>query len=344
MAKKVLVIGAGKRVKEGIIPALFCLQDEFEIEAVYTRSIKTLSLFNDSWKKKTINDLAEIDFKKISYIFVAVTISEVPNVLKKLANYQTSHITIFLDTPVLPHTKLGASKYFKNFKNVLVPEDSIALPSFKLAKKIIDEGKIGKLKRIYIFHEGYRYHALAALKFLTSSSHVKKITNKVWSKKADCVEWDFYFKNVRATMLDPRDYNTGRFLIAGEKGLIADYNLTGENTYKIEYVVEDGSYRGLKLNGQKVEADRLDKLYTKYISDDLYKKSPMNSMKIRGIMEILSGVDKGDKKYFYSAKTGIYDILAIMIAEKFGYFRDFSFGKISSFSILTKMLSKVFPK
>lgn len=343
MLKKILVIGSGKRVKEGIIPALFCLQNEFEIEAVYSRSIKTISLFNDTWKKKTIDDLRGVDFKKLSYIFIAVTLSEVPKVLKKLSDFDTSHITVFLDTPVLPHTKLGASKYFKNFKNVLVPEDSIALPSFKLAKKLIGEGKIGKLKRIYIFHEGYRYHALAALKFLTSSN-VKKITNKVWSKKADCIEWDFHFKNVRATMLDPRDYNAGRFLIVGEKGMIADYNLTGANTYRIEYIVENGNYRGLKLNGQKVEADNLDKLFLKNVSDDLYKKSVMNSMKIRGIMEILNGVDKGDKKYFYSAKTGIYDILAIMISEKFGYFRDFSFGKISSFALLAKMLSKVLPK
>lgn len=343
--KRVLLVGCGRRAKEGLIPAFSCLRDYFEISGIVARSKRTLTLFHDQFRFETSSNFESVDFKKIDVICVAVPLSAVKEVLKKLAGFDTKHITLFLDTPVLAPQHLGAVRFFDNFKRVLTLEDSIALPPLVLARQLIDEGKIGRLKKIYFFHSGYRYHALASLKFLTGEKTVRLVRTRYLSKAADATEYNFSFgRRVAAQVLDPRDYSVGRFLIVGEKGVIADYELKGDTVARIGYVMEGDNYRGLTLNGEKIAPDELDKLFLKYISDDLFKKSLMNSLKIRGLITLFMNWDKANSPFVYEATGGLYDALAIMVSEKFGVFWDLGRGKRSLFKMAVSVISRVCPR
>ena len=271
--KKVLLVGSGLRVQSGIVPALWCLRDEFEITAVYSRSIKDLSFCDGQLKVTTVNSLLKVDFKSLDLIMVAVTLSEVPNVLRALSQFETRHIALMLDTPVLDFKNLFAAKLFRRFKKVLASEDTIALPPFVSARTLIDSGKIGKLKNIYFFHNGYKYHALASLKTLTNS-RIKFLRSRKFSGKL--MQKDISFKNdVRAVLYEPREYTRGKFLIEGDKGIVADYDFKNsvKRVYQIGYKIENGIYRGLTLDGQELELNDLDKKYLSNISENIFDKS-----------------------------------------------------------------------
>lgn len=302
-------------MQTGIIPALLGLANYFEITGVVTRTEKDISLPDGKFQTRTITDLNLIDLATIDLIAVAVPIQEVPNVLRDLARFQTKNITLALDTPVLPLKKLSAARYFKNFREVLVLEDSIALPPFVQAKKLIQEGKIGKLKKITFFNSGYRYHALAALKFLAGFLYVRKIRA---IRKPD-KSWDmhiFFPGQVKALVIGPRDYNIGKFLIEGTSGAIADFEANIPDL--------------IRINNNFANID---------------------SLKIQGLMELLAAIYHdtyhdiyNDINHYlnkYYSRDGIYDHLAIALSEKFGWFWDFPLpGRTTFWKLVIKFLSR----
>jgi hypothetical protein len=317
--KNVLVIGSGQRVQNTILPAIYCLQDEFELLAVYSRSIKDISLFNRKMQIQTINDFSRIDFRSLDLIMVAVTLEQVPDVLKKLAVYNTQHVRLLIDTPVLSLHDIRCARYFKKFRSVGVSEDSITLPPFVLARKLIDQGQIGKIKEISLIHSGYRYHALATLKMLTGVNYISKIKNTYSHGKI--AERQIIFRNgIKASIVEPRDYSVGKFHIIGEGGAIADYDLSGPNLSRLDYKVEGGIYRGLRLDGQDQTPDDLDRKYLQFIGVDLPESNLMTTMKIRGLMDLIFG------RVEYLSVGGLYDSLAIIFSEKSGLFIDFAWG------------------
>ena len=337
--KNILLIGSGRRAQSVILPALYCLKDSFDLTAIYSRSIKNLSMCNDSWKLTTINDLGKIDFTKLDLIIIAVTLDAVPEILQKLSSYPVEHITLMIDTPVLPHNKLGAIKYFSSFKKVLISEDSIALPQYVLAKRLMNEGRIGLLRCIYLWHSGYKFHALASIKYLTGASYIKSIRSRNLGN--GIFEKTIKLSNgVIVHVLEPRDYSVGRFLIIGESGLIADYPLLGHNSYYIDCVEKNNIYRGLMLNNILQPEDSLDKIYSDNIPGDLSERNLRTSLKVRGFMSLVTAAGEENSLYRYEPIAGLYDMLAIKIADKFGYFRDFPLGVNNSiFGLLLKTLS-----
>ena len=287
---------------------------------------------------------AIFSFDRIDIIILAVTLESVPEVVEKLSKHEVGNVVLMLDTPVLPHTKLGARKNFKHFKQVIVSEDNLGLPLYQLVKKLIDEDKIGKVKKISFFYSGYRYHALAVLRMLTGAGFIKKIkqTHLPESKRKREIHLP---GGIKAEIYEPRDYKTGKFLVEGERGKIADFEAEGNKVYRIEYEQKNGVYQGLKLNGELIDPDELEKKYLKNLPDNLFDNTRMTLMKIVGFMKLLNDV-KNNKKLWYRPEDGIYDHLAIKVSEKFGYFRDFSTGvkRSSIFYIVINILSLILKK
>lgn len=316
--KRVLIIGSGLRVRNAILPALWCLRAELEIAGIYSRSEKEISLFDGQFQMTTKNSLEKVDFKSIDLIMLAITISEVPNVLKILSKHNTKHIVLMLDTPVLLPKDILAIRYFQNFRKVLVSEDMIAFPPFVLARQLICEGKIGKLKNIWFFYNGYKYHALASLKMLTGSRIVRlrsrRFTNNLMQKDAH------FIGSVRATIYEPRDYDKGKFLLEGTSGYIADYDYPGKSLYRIGYNIENGDFHGLTLNRYAVDKNQADKIYFANIPRNLFEKSLINSMKIRGLMDLITSAVSKNPVYQYRPIDGIWDNATIKISEKLSRF------------------------
>ncbi len=305
-----------------VLPALYCLEKHVTLAGIYSRSVKRL-VVGGGFELTTTTSLDGIDFGSIDVIIVAIPPERVASLLGALARRDTRHITLMLDTPVLPPRHLGAQRHFSRFRRVVVSEDNFALPPIRLARRLVEQHRIGRIKQIQLLHSGYKHHALAMLKQLTGARHVSAITQHRWARR-------FMEKRVRlpggitATLVEPRDYGVGRFLIVGETGAIADYGLEGEDVHRIGYRLDAGRYAGLALNGEAHPRDSLDEAYFAHMSGSAGQGSLMDSLKIRGLMELIVASTPGDPGVSYGARDGLYDVWAIRQVEKIGYFRDFA--------------------
>ncbi|HEV8590558.1 MAG TPA: hypothetical protein VGQ55_00535 [Pyrinomonadaceae bacterium] len=300
-------------MKFGIIPALWCLRDSLTIAGVVSRTKKELSFFEGKLQLST-SPLSDIRMHDIDLNIVAVSTHEVAGVLKQLSLFDTKGITLMLDTPVLSAYHLLAARFFKRFKRVCVTEDSIALPPFVLAQKILDSGEVGAVRHVHFAHNAFRYHALAGLRLflgaprlITASKHRKV----------------FRFERGVAILDEPMSPN-GTFLIEGEKGSIADFDHPGAK--RISYEKEDGMYRGLVLDGKKVPHSANDALYAAInrsvfdgANETISSYAFLNSMKIRALIDLIPAALAGTAP-MYRPEDALFDALAITIAEKIGWF------------------------
>lgn len=296
---KVLVIGSGTRVQTSILPALRQLPD-FEIAGVFSKSIKNFS--NSGFFIQTINDLDSVDLSSIQLIIIAITTEAVPKILRQLVKKEIGHIVLMLDTPVLSPRGLGAAQLFKRFKKVLVSEDSIVLPNILAAKKIIESGKIGRLKKITFDRSVYKYHGLASLKMLVGKNIISNIRYKNLGDNQS--QKLIFARGARILINEPRDYGAGKILIEGDRGVIADYDHHGENIYRIE------------------------------------NQQDINKLKISGLKILIPAALEESSPFHYSPWDAIYDSFSIKIAERLGIFLDISFDpRISIFKFSIWFLS-----
>jgi hypothetical protein len=314
--KTVLVIGAGRRVQGQVLPALGCLEDRFRVAAVCSRSRKEL-VYAGGRRRVVTTALDRVDLAGVDLIVMAVSLRHNARVLAQLAQRSVKGAVLLLDTPVLPPAGLWASRYFAAFKRVLISEDTIALPPFLLARRLIDEGAIGRLQRIFFFHNGFKHHALASLKLLTGSP-IRRIVNRKFAGKLRQKEIEFE-GGVSATMYEPRDYATGKFLLKGDRGAIADYDYGVGPVRRIGYQAEGDLYRGLTLDGEPVPPAGLDRAYLDGVGSDVHDASLMNTMKLRGLMDLLADALAERSPFHYQAADGICDHLAIRVVDRVGY-------------------------
>lgn len=310
----VLVIGAGARAQGAVLPALACLEREFRIAAVRARSVRELSYGAPPRTIQTIDSWQDFDFSAIDLIVVAVATTQVPVVLAELAQYPVAHAVLLVDTPVLRPGGLWAARYFSKFKRVLVSEDNLALPPFVVARRLIDEGAIGRLKHITFFQNGFKHHAIASLKFLTNSSVTSIVDRRMSGKKRK--KRIRFASGVTATMFEPRDYSVGKFLIEGDDGCIADFDHPGERVRRIGYLRDGDIYRGLTLDGEALDLTELDQAYLDSIAEDVPGASLMNTMKLRGLMEIVQASVLPESPLHYDPYEALSDYLSIRMVNK----------------------------
>lgn len=286
--KSILIIGAGKRVRETILPALRHLTHIYTIAGICSRTKKYMHLAGGNSRVQTMTSMEKVNFSSVDMIIVAVTTENVPDVLGELARYNTKHIILFLDTPVMRIKHLWATRYLSNFKNVYVSEDSIFLPNYLNAKKLIQKGAIGRLHHVYLFHNAYKYHGLATLKSLIDANFVHLITTKSYGSGMATLTLTFS-AGVTATIIEPKDYTSGRFLIIGDEGSIADYPLNPDNTKLRIYRQKNKKHEDLKIEG-------LVRLYAR-----AFDRNPTHS---------------------YNVWEGLYDNFVFACIKKIGFFAD----------------------
>jgi predicted dehydrogenase len=325
MRQRVLVVGAGKRVQETVLPALICLGGDVEIAGVWSRTARKLELYGGEFTVQTESGPGAYDLSQIDTIIAAVTRSQVPSVLRSLSGFDTGHIALMLDTPVLDVGHLGATRMFKRFARVVCSEDSIALPPIATAKRLIDEGAIGALRSVQLFHSGWRNHALAAVRFLAGMRTPSRITVRQWNQKWS--ETRFRFPGgIRAGVVQPHVHGNGRVLVVGDRGAIVDYVTDRSDATEIGYLVEDGFYRGVTVNGEPVDSELDRRLHETLPRHGLPNPTLDNMFKIRGFMELVRAVHDETSPFSYEAFDAIYDHQSMRLAERLPAFVDVRLG------------------
>jgi len=335
--KNVLIIGSGNRVQKTILPALCCLPNIFTVVGIYSRTEKTLVFPDGKTKMKTITDTGKIDFRYIDVIIVAVTTENVPDVIHSLARHRVNHIVLFLDTPVLYMKHIYTARLFSLFKKVYVTEDYIAMSITNVVKRIIQAGSIGKLKQIYLFHGGYKYHALAFLRRIVSERYISTMIRKRVSSAISKIHIRFP-GGTCATIFEPKDYTVGRLLIVGEKGFISDYPLSGEHAINITYTFKNGFYSGMNVSGGVVEKHRISNPFYWRIIKNLSDEPLINCIKIEGFIRLFESLADQTLQYVYSYEDGIYDGAASAMLDAYGFFVDARLPLFQQ-SIMHKLIS-----
>lgn len=319
--KNVLVIGSGNRVQKTTFPALVCLRPIYTISAVYSRHKKTIRLPGNGLTIRTETDIHAINLAKIDIIIVAITPQEVGGVLLLLSKFSVSHCVLFLDTPVLPINDFLAIRFFSCFKAVHVSEDYQSMLIFDVMAHLIREGHIGRLRYVYLFHSGYKYHALATIKKIASCNSVSFMRRFYISEDISSVHIRLA-NGVQATVIEPRDYSIGKFLVVGEHGAIADYPLSGMSTIHIGYRYKYGVFSGIDVRGAITRTYKADKRYDEHIASGHMDNSLINCQKIEGLIRMYQAARKTSSPYLYTWDNGMYDSVASFFLDTFGWFID----------------------
>lgn len=338
--KNVLVVGGGVRVQKYILPALYCLKKQFRLLGIYSKTSKILRSSRTFGEIHILTSLTSIDFRQIDLIIIAVTTENVPHVLYLLSAYETSHIILFIDTPVFEIKHLWAVRYFYRFSQVLVSEDYVSSPMVFACKYLMKKNYINRIKHIYLFHSGYEYHALAFLKSLLSFNYVVSISIKKITLNFREIQILFP-SSITSTVLEPRDYSVGRLLVIGEKGFISDYHLNKTYGYYINYIIENGVYHGYYISNSAGEI--LIQVKSRIKAYKLKNQLLIDYLKIEGLVILFENafINKGAFKYSYL--EGIYDHIAISVTKKFGFFIDYKppFMHDSLVFLLLKLYGKI---
>ena len=316
--KDVLLIGAGRRMHNGVIPALNCLSDRFRIAAVASRTPRDITVGGFSTRTRLLEG---IDLSGIALAIVAVPAKQVPRVLDVLTRQNTQHLVLMVDTPVLNTTGLMSVRQFHKFKRVLAPEDTIALPSFRAARRLIESGAIGRLRRIFMFHNDYKYHVYAGLKMLAGARSIVSIRDRKFGKtRQKTLALD---NGVVGVMYEPRDRAGGRFLVEGERGLIADYEHAGVNVHRLDYITEGPAeapiYRGLTVDGVAVPQAHFDAAYLAGVGTDVADATLLNTLKLRGLIDLLDAALQDSSPFHYDVIEALGDGLASRWVDRLGW-------------------------
>jgi predicted dehydrogenase len=311
---RIALVGVGRRARETLVPAIHAVASRIDLVAVCARSERPVELLGGRFHATAIR-LADVDLGGLDAVVVAVGTRSVPRVLDELASRGGAGLTLMVDTPVLDPADLAATKGLGRFRAVLASEDNFALPLFALARRLVDEDRVGRLRKVYLFHSGYRHHALAALRRLTGARPRSVSVDRASRWSAD-VHVSFS-GGVRATIVEPRRYEIGRTLVVGEAGFLADYPLDHPRAIHVGYRTDAGRFRGLTVDDEPVPTTALDEAFDAALGDaPLEDDSLMSQMKIRGAMELLVGLGDPTSRERYPAADAIEDNLAMHVAER----------------------------
>lgn len=318
--KALLLIGSGGYIQQTVLPALMVLAQQFSVKGLINKSGATPTAITQMIPTlRASADLASIDFASIDIIFVCIPHLSVPALLNKMSGLSLSHITLIVCTPVLGIKDGHYRSRFKSFKQTLAFENAFCLPPVVLAKRLIDEGKIGKLKKVYLNHSGYRYHGMALIRSLYNGAYPSYGRTLSFGQY---FEYSLKFPGGRhATMLQPKDHAAGYFMLAGSKGIISDHPLQAKNTLVINSLQDEtGLFAGLSLNGQPQPLCTLDQLFIDRLP---YSRLPDNSLfrqlHIRGAVEIFDACYRNDKTCLYDHSETIYDNVLATLLERVGF-------------------------
>lgn len=209
-AFKFLVIGAGKRVVQDVLPVLESMGNRVELRGVYSSTPKRIELERTQLITSGAADLNPDDFDEINGIYVCVPPDQVHSVLRRITRFDVSQIDLVVDTPIDSNLH-----EFRLFRSVTVAEDSGFLPWLPLFRKALS-GE-GGASQVVFYRSAYAYHAVSLFRALVSEGVAS-------SDSARLSRWSFGpFKFVelgdtRLVMIEPRSYSKGSILVRSRSG------------------------------------------------------------------------------------------------------------------------------
>lgn len=317
-ARRVWIVGAGKRVRETALPALLTLPESFEVAGLLARTSREVEVAGRRFPVRPLGDLRPQDLAHGDLVYVAVGKDAVPAVLGHLSRFDRAHLELLIDTPVLRFKHLRHRSLLEGWERAGVAEDTIHLPWYETAREAA-----GEIASVVFDRAAYAYHGLAQAKALCGARRLTRARRVGRDGRRARRELELASAGsgsiVRATVLEPRDYSLGRVVVVGTRGLVSDRLEIAEQGMHLAPILEGGRCVGFRAG------DAATRLSPEEI--DLARSDPpgasvtarMESMKRIGFRRILVGVAAG--RGAYALEEGLDDMAVDWFLERFGRWR-----------------------
>ena len=316
--KGVLIIGSGKRVRAAGLPAFQRMSHSFEVRRVFARRAKDLEVEGHHYVVAPMDELDATSLEGIELIYVAVTKDAVPRVLERLAALEVGSIDLLIDTPVVRFKHFRHIDKLSAFRNAWVAEDCVYLPWIELARRAIDDGRIGEVEGVLFTQSAYAYHGLATAKAVLGETRVRRARRRKIG--AGFARRDIFFSGGHeAWVVEPRDYSTGRIAILGKGGSIADYEHEAEGHLQLSPVVEGSDVIALRLGDETTPFDEVEIELLRGDAPEVGLTARMDAMKRVGFLRLLRAITRGEGAYPVDA--AIDDTVVDYYLEKLGRYR-----------------------
>lgn len=316
---KLLVVGAGRRVVEDVLPVLDTLAGSVSLTGILARTSRTEEL---AGKMRTITALDEALAAGLHHeadlVYVVVAKGAVPGVLTALASAGAPSFGLLLETPGLLLKHLGHLRKLSPFGSVIMAEDCVALPWVSLVKRAVAEGPLGPLKEVVLDRSAWRYHGVALLKALLDApitSARRRSSNNEGGDEGARVELRVRGGG-RGLMIEPRDYATGHVVLVGRDGTASDApeRVPGAVPLAME-PAEDGSV-DLVLGPQRETLAPEEAALVGEIRAGDRVTAHMHGLKRVGLRRLL--MDRAAGRPGYPLSEGLDDMAVDAVLEKAG--------------------------
>ena len=225
---EVIIIGAGRRVREDVLPVIEKIFQQNTSISLFARSNSGIFGRRSKYNVLPLSALSEVSTENVKLIYVAVPIEEAPTVAAAIEKLTCKNAKIIWDTPI-KETVVDLAKKM----NVFVGEDSSYLPWLDL----FDDFNLSKLQKILIDRGAFQYHAIAL------ASEIGKKINGIHHnldhpkiRKRNKLSFTLGSKTL-VEVISPRSYKNGHIILWFESG--RQINITPKNSDSDIKIVRD---------------------------------------------------------------------------------------------------------
>jgi hypothetical protein len=322
--KRVLIVGAGRRVQNNFLPAFACLTDLFEVCGIHSRTLSRLTEVAGRWGVPAVGDLSSFDLAGVDLVAISVPTSQNDVVLRKLLP-RSKNLRIIIDTPIswTPAERVRTEAVLENFPFVTVAEDYMNFPNFSLLRDVVVQGIIGRPSSLALFNIGYLYHGLALIRSFVGFAPVVRKWHRPLGSYGSVVGYEFDDGFV-ATVIGPyrRDSGSG-LVLEGTRGLITEspsdlqFASSQRSVHALVPVRSDGRLLGYRITGDgpHLSVDLPD--FGAMREMDFQDKSDLNLLRGCGLITVIKSIFHDQNiNGQYGYKNALYDSFVSQSADR----------------------------
>ena len=333
--RRVLVLGAGKRVQTDVLPALAALAGRYALAGLYARSDRVLTVGGHEYPVRAIQDLRADDLRPGDLVYLAVSKDAVPGALARLVQHDLSAVDLLIDTPVLLFKHVGHAQALSAFRRVWVAEDCATLPWIETVRAA-SEGPVGELRELRFDRSAWHYHALALMKTLLGDPRIVRARRRGTGPKSALVEVELS-RGGRATVVEPRDYGAGHFVLTGSRATVTDAApgtagapapAPGGGLHRLEMVVSGGLCSGFRIGDVVTRLEPVEQHLLGPASAAHTLTSRTEDLKRIGLYRMLRAIAADGEGY--PLEAGLDDMAIDWWLERTGRYRATPFTRVGA--------------
>ncbi|MBM4232131.1 MAG: hypothetical protein FJ184_15630 [Gammaproteobacteria bacterium] len=271
--------------------------------------------------------LDAVDWSGIDVVALSVPVSQNALVMKRLLPY-ASRLALVIDTPVASTLAelADCERLLPNFAKVLVTEDYMNFPLFRLLREAAADDLLGKPIAATLFNIGYLFHGLALARSFAGFAPVWRSHAERAGRFSTHVTYRLR-GGFKAYIVGPyRPENNGGILLEGTKGVISEVagdarwgNLDHRPHYLARRTLEAGQLVGYNIADEAgrplytVDLPAIREMRTLPFDD----KSELNLCRGRGLMDVfLALLEPENINNAYGFESALYDSFVSRLAHQ----------------------------